>query len=182
MASLPHLKTITYEEFLRMPESREEVVNGEIRTMPAPTWNHSEIVDNITHLIAIQVDRRAVKVKASQFNPIIRLEPLTAREPDLAVFRADSIVQQDGNILSAPQLAVEVLSPANTRREREEKLQDYASLGVPEIWVVSPEARTVEILYLEDGQFRRQSILAEGILKPLHFPDVQVVISEIWPD
>src|SRR5664279_423252 len=71
------------------------------------------------------------------------------RIPDVAVFRKSTIVEQDGYIHSAPQLVVEVLSPGNTRRERERKLADYASLGVPEMWVVSPEARTVEVLYLE---------------------------------
>src|SRR5204863_118595 len=109
-----------------------------------------------------------VEVAPSQFNLIIRRQPLTAREPDLAVFQLSTIVEQDGRIHSAPQLIVEVLSPANTRREREEKLADYASLGVPELWVFSPEARTVEVLYLEDGQLRRHAILAEGILKPRH--------------
>jgi Uma2 family endonuclease len=61
-------------------------------------------------------------------------------------------------------------------------LQDYASLGVPEVWVFAPEGRTVEILYLEDGQYRRHEILADGILKPRLFPNVHIDISEIWPD
>ena len=185
MASLPNSKIVTYEEWLRMPEvgdAKEEVVNGEIRIMPAPSWNHSEIVDNLSHLIAFQVDRRKVRVKASQFNLIIRRQPLTAREPDLAMFRAETIIEKDGYIHSAPQLIVEVLSPANIRREREEKLEDYASLGVPEVWVIAPEGRTVEVLCLEDGQLRRHAVLAEGLLKPLHFPDVQIDIAEIWPD
>ena len=37
MASLPQSTTVTYEEWLRMPEVQdaiEEVVNGEIRIMP----------------------------------------------------------------------------------------------------------------------------------------------------
>ena len=185
MASLPNSKTVTYEEWLRMPEvsdAIEEVVNGEIRIMAAPSWKHSEIVDNLSYLIASQVDRRKVKVKASLFNLIIRRQPLTAREPDLAVFHASTIVEQDGRIHSAPQLIVEVLSPANTRRERQEKLEDYASLGVPEVWVMAPEGRTVEVLYLEEGQLRRHAILADGVLKPRHFPDVQINIAEIWPD
>ena len=75
-----------------------------------------------------------------------------------------------------------MLSPANTRREREEKLQDYAELGVPEVWVVSPEALTVEVLYSKTANSARPAILADGILKPRHFPDVQVDIAEIWPD
>jgi Uma2 family endonuclease len=78
---------------------------------------------------------------------------------------------------------VEVLSPANTRREREEKFGDYAAIDVPEVWVVSPEARTVEVLYLEDGYLRGNArILAQGLLKPKHFPNVQVDIAGLWPD
>jgi Uma2 family endonuclease len=77
---------------------------------------------------------------------------------------------------------VEVLSPGNTRRERERKLADYASLGVPEMWVVSPEARTVEVLYLESGFLRSALALAQGVLEPKHFPGVQIQIAGIWPD
>jgi Uma2 family endonuclease len=77
---------------------------------------------------------------------------------------------------------VEVLSPANTRREQQEKLEDYASLGVPEVWIASPEARTVEVLLLAEGRLRTAAILAEGMLKPNHFPDVQIDIARIWPD
>jgi len=128
------------------------------------------------------VNRREVKVKASVFAMIIRRDPLTSREPDLAVFQADTIVEQDGYIHSAPQLAVEVLSPANTRKERQEKLADYAEFGIPEVWVISPEALTVEVLILEDGHYRPAAVLVEGILKPRHFTDVQIDIAEIWPD
>jgi Uma2 family endonuclease len=129
-----------------------------------------------------QVDDREIKVKASQFGLIIRRSPLTSRVPDLAIFEAATMVEQDGYIYSAPQLVVEVLSPANTRREREDKLGDYASIGVPEVWVVSPEARTVEILYLADGYLRSAQILREGILAPRHFPAVKIDIAQIWPD
>jgi len=83
---------------------------------------------------------------------------------------------------SAPQLVVEVLSPANRRREREEKLADYATIGVPEVWVISPEARTVEVLYLEEGYLHSSHILARGTLTPKLFPQVTVDIASIWPD
>jgi Uma2 family endonuclease len=92
------------------------------------------------------------------------------------------MIERDGYVHSAPQLVVEVLSPGNTRRERERKLADYASLGVPEMWVVSPEARTVEVLYLESGFLRSALILAQGVLEPKQFPGVQIQIAGIWPD
>jgi len=185
MASLPNPKTVTYEEWLRMPEvqdATEEVVNGEIRIMPPPKFKHSEIIDRLAARMWSQVDERLIKVKASQFGLVIRKSPLTSRVPDLAVFDAATMVEQDGYIHSAPQLVVEVLSPANTRREREEKLGDYASIGVPEVWVVSPEGQTVEILYLAEGYLRSAQVLREGVLTPKYFPGVQIEVARIWPE
>src|SRR5579862_7991417 len=111
MASLPHPRTVSYEEWLRMPETKgEEVVNGEIRKMPAPKATHGDIMDNLCYEIRSQVNPREVNVRASVFDLIIRRQPLTARQPDLAVLRKSSIVERDGRIHSAPQLIAEVLS------------------------------------------------------------------------
>ena len=93
---------------------------------------------------------------------------LTTRVPDLAVFVAEQMVEHDGYIHSAPELVVEVLSPANTAAERAEKLKDYESLGVPEVWVVSPEAETVEVL-LQDGRLTTTTLLSEGQIAPRIF-------------
>jgi len=55
MASLPHSKTVTYEEWLRLPEVKgEEVVDGIIYRMPAPNLNHADIVQNLYDLIRPQ--------------------------------------------------------------------------------------------------------------------------------
>ncbi|MGA2771115.1 MAG: Uma2 family endonuclease [Bryobacteraceae bacterium] len=185
MASLPNPRTVTYEEWLRMPEvtdAIEEVVDGEIRIMPPNKWNHTLIVENMRDALVAQLDRHEFRVVVAVFGLVIRKAPLTSRVPDLAVFRKSTIVEQDGYIHSAPQLVVEVLSPGNTHRERERKLADYASLGVPEMWVVSPEARTVEVLYLEGGFLRSAQALTQGVLEPRQFPGVQIQIAAIWPD
>ena len=184
MASLPSSNTVTYEEWLRMPEvsdAIEEVVDGEIQIMPPAKWKHERIVELTRRALEAQLDTRRYAF-ATGSGLIIRKAPLTSRIPDLAVFELATLVEQDGYIHSAPQLLVEVLSPANTRRERERKLADYASLGVPEVWVVSPEARTVEVLHLENGFLRSTQILASGTLTPRAFPQVSVDIAGIWPD
>ena len=185
MASLPNPQTVTYEEWLRMPEvtdAIEEVVDGEILIMPPNKWNHALIAQHICNAFCSQTDSRKVLVLAAVFGLVIRKAPLTSRVPDVAVFLKSTIVEQDGYVHSAPQLVVEVLSPGNTRRERERKLADYASLGVPEMWVVSPEARTVEVLYLESGFLRSAQVLSQGVLEPRQFPCVQIQIAGIWPD
>jgi Uma2 family endonuclease len=185
MASLPNSKTVTYEEWLRMPEvtdAIEEVVNGEIRIMPPAKWKRFRIIERTRRVLERQLDAERFSFAVGSFGLVIRKAPLTSRVPDLAVFDLTTLVEQDGYIHSASQLLVEVLSPANTRRERAEKLADYSEISVPEVWVISPEARTVEVLYLEDGFLRSSQVLASGTLTPKLFPQVTVDIAAIWPD
>jgi len=73
------------------------------------------------------------------------------------------------------------LSPANTRAERAEKLGDYESLGVPEVWVLSPEARTIEVLRLQNGKLQITQAVEQGKLSPTRFPGVVVDVSSVWP-
>jgi Uma2 family endonuclease len=185
MASLPHPGTVTYEEWLRMPVVRdaiEEVVDGEIRIMPANKWSHTLIVENVRDGLVAQLDRSEVLVVVANFGLIIRKSPLICRVPDLAVFRKSTIVERDGYIHSAPQLIIEVLSPSNRLRSREELRQHYSAIGVPEFWVAWPEDRTIEVLYLEGGELCTSVVLKDGILKPREFPHVQIDIARIWPD
>jgi Uma2 family endonuclease len=181
MATTP--KILTYEEWLALPEVEgvEEVVNGEILKMPPNKVIHADTVENLADLLKAQVDRRTIQVRVSTFGLVIRRQPLSTRVPDIAVFIRSNVVEEDGYIHSAPELVVEVLSPANTRSERAEKLQDYEGLGVPEVWVVSPEAQTVEVLLLQDGHFGTTSMLRQGQLKPTRFPEAVVDIASIWP-
>ena len=176
MATIP--KTVTYEEWLRLPEVEgiEEVVNGEIRKMPPNKWNHTCTVENLADLLKAKLDRKTVQVVVSIFGLVFRREPLTTRVPDLAVFVRDNVVEKDAYIHSAPELLVEVLSPS----ERTEKLRDYESLGVPEVWVVSPEVQTVEVLLLQDRHLTTTAILRTGELKPTRFPEATTDIAAIW--
>lgn len=181
MATTP--KLLTYEEWLKLPEAEgiEEVVNGEIRKMPPNKWNHAWVVEQLARRLRAKLDPDSIYVVTSVFGLVVRRDPLTTRVPDLAVFVATEIVEQDGYIHSAPDLIVEVLSPANTRAERAEKLCDYESLGVPEVWVISPEAETVEVLHLRDGHFATAALLREGRIAPLRFPEASIDIAAIWP-
>ena len=184
MATAPNSKKVSYEQWLRKPEVSdgfEEVVNGEIRIMPLTLWTHHQVAHNLRHQVEPQVDACVVMVIAEQFNLIVRRDPLTVRVPDFAVFEVATLVQKDDCVHSTPQLVVEI-SESNAGPEWEQKLADYASMGVPEAWVVSPETRTVEVLYLEEGKLRRAQVVAEGNLTPRRFPAINVEIAGIWPE
>ncbi|MBZ5611435.1 MAG: Uma2 family endonuclease [Acidobacteriia bacterium] len=176
-------KLLTYEEWLKLPEVEgiEEVVNGEIRKMPPNKILRADTVENLTDLLKAKLDSKTVQVRVSTFGLVILRDPLTARVPDIAVFIRSNVVEIDGYIHSAPELIVEVLSPANTRAERVEELRDYESLGVPEVWVLSPEALTVEVLQLKEGRLATTALLREGRIAPLHFSQAAIDIPAIWP-
>ena len=181
MATTP--KLLTYEEWLKLPEVEgiEEVVDGGILRMPPNKWNHSRIVEELARQLRARLDPDEIYVVIAIFGLVIRREPLTTRVPDLAVFVRGKIVERDGYIHSAPELLVEVLSPANTPAEQARKRRDYESIGVPEVWVLSPEAETVEILQLQDGRLASTAVLRQGQIAPLHFPAAIVDIAAIWP-
>lgn len=183
MATTP--KVLTYEEWLEMPEVQdgiEEVVNGEVRIMPPNKFYHAYVVEKLAKILRSQLDDEQVLVVTSVFGLVTRKSPLTTRVPDLAVFVMANIVEIDGYIHSAPELVVEVLSAGNTRAERAGKIRDYESIGVPELWVFSPEARTVEIMQLSaSGRLETVAIVNQGQIRPKLFPQVTVDVASIWP-
>ena len=47
----------------------------------------------------------------------------------------------------APDLAVEVLSPGNSRREVDQRLEDFFASGTRIAWIIDPDAERVEICH-----------------------------------
>lgn len=185
MASLPHPKRVTYEEWLQMPEmdnAIEEVIDGEIILIPPAKLRHARIVEALSKALLLALDGELYDILTGSFGIVISERPLTCRTPDLAVCERASAVEKDGYLRSAPQLTVEVISPSETRRMTERKLQDYETIRTPEVWVVSPKDRTVELFHLENDTLERTAIIHEGILKPRAFPHVEIAVARIWPD
>ena len=185
MASLVNHKTVTYEEWLIMPavqNGREEAVNGEIRLMLPNKTPHPYVEANLVAAFLRQLEVSRFWVLSGSFGLVIRKEPLTCRNPDVAVFARANLVEKDGYFHSSPELAVEILSPTETRMMIEEKLRDYERIGTPEVWLVCPEAATVEVLHLESGKLRRSTIVADGSLRPLQLSGVAIEVMKIWPE
>ena len=80
---------------------------------------------------------------------MMRLAPGLVRLPDVAFVSWDRFpgrrVPADPIPDLAPDLAVEVLSKSNTEAEMARKLREYFGVGVREVWLVDPDARSVEV-------------------------------------
>ena len=80
---------------------------------------------------------------------ILRLFPGQVRIPDVSFIpwqRMPNEQMSDEPIASyAPDLAVEVLSPSNTRGEIDRKLRDYFLAGTRLVWVIQPKTETARV-------------------------------------
>jgi Uma2 family endonuclease len=78
-----------------------------------------------------------------------------------------------------PDLVVEVVSPNDLVYKLEEKLNDYRRVGVPLIWVINPESRTVTV-FRRDASISRlqddQELSGEDVV-----PGFRCPIREILP-
>jgi Uma2 family endonuclease len=92
------------------------------------------------------------------------------RRPDVSFVRKDRLPGgrlPRGWIKIPPDLAIEVLSPNDTAYEVDGKLEDYLKVGVPLVWLINPDSRTVRVhrgdgsaSYLhEDGELSGEDIV-----------------------
>jgi Uma2 family endonuclease len=177
--------SVTYEDWLRMPtvlEGREEVVNGELRVIRLNRYPYAEIVSRLSRAFIEQTDEKQVRFYGSSPGLLITRAPLTCRSPDIVVYRSGNIAYDENDIIcSAPDLSIEILSRSDNKRQKLEKLDDYARIGVREAWIISPEAQTVEIRVLKDLKLVVEKIVIEGTLSPTAFPDISIPVAELWP-
>jgi Uma2 family endonuclease len=89
---------------------------------------------------------------------MLRLMPGLVRIPDVSFIPWDSIPGGEfGHAPIAsyiPDLAVEVLSESNTRKEIQRKLKDYFLTGTRLVWIIQPKTQTAQV-YTSPDKFRR---------------------------
>jgi Uma2 family endonuclease len=160
---------MTYVDYLKSPEinARFDIIDGELVMAPAPDIAHQRISKRLFYALDRHVEeKRLGEVLFAPLDVIIRRDPLRTRQPDLLFV---SFERSGGGPMAgrssvevAPDLVVEILSPANTRQGVEEKLADYAGIGVREAWLVSPDAQTVEVLRLSGEKIERIGLYGVG--------------------
>ena len=68
----------------------------------------------------------------------IQVKPTRFRVPDVCV----TIGEPDEQIFTTPPyIVIEVLSPEDTVAALMERIRDYSTFGVPNIWIIDPRAR-----------------------------------------
>jgi Uma2 family endonuclease len=181
------LKHLTYEAYLALPETkaRYSIVDGELVMAASPTPDHQTVVqETFVKLDSFVRAHRLGRVFLAPLDIVIRRDPLRTRQPHVMfISNARRYIIGPQVIEGGPDLVIEILSPSNTRREVEEKLRDYQAIDVREAWIVSPEARTVEVMRLSSAGFQRLGIygLGDAIASQV-LPEFRLTVDDMFPE
>lgn len=172
----------TYQDYLQLPEGRRyEILDGDLYMVPSPTPAHQMIASRLEfalhrHVVAADL---GVVVRAPCD---VLLSDADVVQPDVMfISKSRQSMIKEHNIDGAPDLVVEVLSPTTTERDRGVKLKLYERAGIPEYWLISPEARTIEVLGLSEGSYTCVGLYgAHDILSSPLLPSLQIPVQDIF--
>jgi len=159
---VPGVGPMTVEDLEAWPDDgwQYELVGGVLVRMPFSGHQASNIaVRLIVRLGAYVEDHELGEVTGADggFRPDPAHPRDTELAPDVAFVRADRLPSRTSPdytraLRLAPDLAVEVVSPSQSRRDLAVKARLYLSFGTRLVWVVLPKQRQVDVFRLGSNE------------------------------
>jgi Uma2 family endonuclease len=157
---LPTSSLYTYGDYRQWQgDERWELIDGEAQLMsPAPRIQHQRVAGALYRQIAQFLEGHACEALIAPFD--VRLPKAgeaddavdTVVQPDLAVVCDPSKIDALG-VRGAPDLVVEVLSPATAGRDEILKRDLYERSGVCEYWLIDPDSLSLRVYQATKGRF-----------------------------
>jgi Uma2 family endonuclease len=159
------------------PESRLELIDGELIEMAPIGPRHMHLVNRLTHALVAAVGNTAI---VSVQNPVA-LDDHTETYPDFALLRSQP--DREGRLPTKDDVLL-VIEVADTslQYDRTLKAARYAASGINEVWIVNVAERILEI-YREpnNGAYRvKLQAGAEDIVAPVALPGIALPLAGIF--
>jgi Uma2 family endonuclease len=184
MPSAAESAHFTWDDFVALEDDDlRELIDGELVEVEVPTADHEEIVGWLCFYLRSWAEAgHGGRVRASGYK--VRISERRGVMPDVQFYRQDndaSAGQQQGLEHGHPDLVIEIVSPSSERYDRVTKLRWYAQLGVPEYWLVNPQARTFECLVLQGGVYTiATSAAGDETCRPGSFEGLAIPLAKLW--
>ena len=180
-------KVWTETELCALPDDGylHEVVNGELVMSPKNNLQHEQICQRVN--FALEIFNRAHHLGAVFGSSMgFWMENRNCRAPDVA-FVSKARLRELGYkpntktfFSGAPDLAIEVLSPSNTRLEMDGRLADFFASGARIAWIIHPDEQLVEVCHSRSD---RRVIGPTGYLDGEQvLPGFRLQVSDLFRD
>ena len=181
-------QAMTFEQFLaEVPDDVwAEWVDGEVIFFMPAIIRHQRVVAFLVKLLGTYVDLFALgEVLGSQTG--MRTIPGRAfREPDLLFVGTERMphVTKDW-VEGGADLVVELISDDSVRRDRVEKFDEYAAIGIPEYWILDTRDGKAQADFYHrgpSGTYELQPLDAEGRYHSRVLPGFWLDPEWLWQD
>lgn len=135
----------TLEDYLALPDERRvELIDGVLFDMSAPTSIHQLIGSQIFTVFInyIRKNKGSCIPVMAPFDVQLDRDNKTIVQPDVMIICDRSKLNRQ-RLFGAPDLIVEILSPATRKKDSYLKLHKYSNAGVREYWIVDPDKKRV---------------------------------------
>lgn len=161
-----------------------ELVDGRLVEDEEVGFLHDLVVGWVIRVLGNWVVPRGGLVAASDAR--FGVTATRGRKPDVSVYFAGRRPPATGLITVPPDIVIEVVSPRprDARRDRIEKMAEYAVFGVAYYWIVDPVARTLEIFELgADGRYASALGAADGLVTGVPgCDDLGLDLDSLWAE
>lgn len=175
-------RRMTLEEWAELDEDdSRELVNGVLEEPEVTDCIHEVVVTRLVADLDAYLRPRGGFAFASGLGYAVRKD--TGRFADVACYLAGRRPEH-GIVRTPPDVIVEVVSPRprDARRDRIDKLADYAAFGAKQYWLVDPHVRTLEIWRLDaKRRYARLAAVASGKLRRIpRLPGFVLDVDALW--
>jgi Uma2 family endonuclease len=133
-----------------------------------PTTSHQKVLTRFSAFLSLFIMQHQLgDVMVAPVN--LKINEDTVLQPDVvyvSVERKKHVTEKA--ITAAPELVVEVISPANYPKLREAKKETYAEFGIEEYWEIHPKSRKISVHALEENEETKENnyvIFSESVEK-----------------
>jgi Uma2 family endonuclease len=152
----------TVDEVAKLPEDLPyELIDGRLILTPSPTHFHQFV--GIETAIALREFRPAEILVGTDQSVLV--DSGSEPRPDVLLIREEGAGPSP--VLAADVLlAVEIISPDSTVRDRQDKMKLYAYAGIPAYWIIDPLAERVTFteFLLSEGRAYHQRVQADCLI------------------
>jgi Uma2 family endonuclease len=178
--------SLTLEAWERLEEDEPgELVRCELEEEELPDALHELAVSWLVAVFRAWLGERGGFVFGSELR--LALSEQTGRKPDVTVLLPGCAPPpRRGALRSPPDLVVEVVtpSPRDERRDRIEKMGEYAVFGIRHYWVIDPALGSFEVFELgEPGRYTRVLAATEGVVAEIPgCPGLTLDLGALWAE
>jgi Uma2 family endonuclease len=185
--STPAERFATYEDLCRVPDHLvAQIIRGQLIVMPRPAPKHALASSSLGEELLGPFHKGRSDGPGGWWildEPELHFGPHIL-VPDLAGWRRARMptLPETAFFELPPDWVCEVLSPATAQIDRADKLPIYAAHGVGHVWLVDPEAQTLEAFALHEGRWRLESVFkaADEVCAP-PFEAICFSLGALWP-